>query len=251
VRRDAAGNYVDGGWYANPDNRDPATTAPLIGFAGDELRERLVEFPRLTAAFCQVDDEPHAENAVSLDSDGNWQVDYKLQGEDGLKALDSLRKVSRVLFAAGFERLYIPWRRTIERGATDAETEANIDRAVAEITSAPSDLSVSGAHLLSTARWGDSASTSVCGPDGQAHELPGLYVAGGAAVPTGAGTDPSFTIMSYSLLLAQRLLKQRGKDLVKLRWKRSRMNHTSIVGGPKGALGYDGEQRRLAAGKEL
>jgi hypothetical protein len=57
--------------------------------------------------------------------------------------------------------------------------------------------------------------------------------------------------MNFSLLLAQRLLKQRGKDLVKLRWKRSRMNHTSIVGGPKSALGYDGEQRRLAAGKEL
>ena len=70
-------------------------------------------------------------------------------------------------------------------------------------------------------------------------------------MPTGAGTDPSFTIMSFSLVLARGLLKQRGKDLVKLRWKRSRMNHTSIVGGPKGALGYDGEQRRLVAGKEL
>ncbi|MDX6640818.1 MAG: hypothetical protein QOF12_1829 [Solirubrobacteraceae bacterium] len=251
TRRDAAGNYVDGGWYANPDNRDPATTAPLIGFAGDELRERLAEFPRLTAAFCQIDDDPHASNAVTLDSDGNWQVDYELQGEDGLKSLDSLRKVSRVLFAAGFERLYIPWRRTIERGPTDAATDANIDRAVAEVTSAPSDLSVSGAHLLSTARWGDSAATSVCGPDGQAHEMPGLYVAGGAAVPTGASTDPSFTIMSFSLVLARELLKPHGKDLVELRWKRSRMNHTSIVGGAKGALGYDSEQRRLAAGKEL
>jgi choline dehydrogenase-like flavoprotein len=248
VRRDAAGNYLDGGWYANPDNRDPATTAPLIGFAGDELRERLVEFPRLTAAFIEVDDDPHAENVVSLDSDRNWQVDYQMRGEDGLKALDALRKTCRVLFAGGFERLYIPWRRTIERGATDAATEANIDRAVDEITSRPSDLSLSGAHLLSTARWGAGPSTSVCGPDGQAHEMSGLYVAGGAAVPTGAMTDPSFTIMCFSLVLARELLKPHGKDLVRLRWKRSRMNHTSIVGGPSGALGYDGEQRRLAAG---
>jgi choline dehydrogenase-like flavoprotein len=251
VRRDTRGNYVDGGWYANPDNRDPATTAPLIGFAGDELRERLVEFPRLAASFSQVDDEPHAENVVSLDANGDWQVDYQLRGEDGLKALDSLRKVSRVFFAAGFERLYVPWRRTIERGATAAASEANIDRAIDAITSRPSDLAISGAHLLSTARWGASASSSVCGPDGQAHELPGLYVAGGAAVPTGAGTDPSFTIMSFSLVLARGLLQQRGRDLVELRWKRSRMNHTSIVGGPPGALGYDGEQRRLAAGEEL
>jgi choline dehydrogenase-like flavoprotein len=251
VRRDAHGNYVDGGWYANPDNRDPATTAPLIGFAGKELRERLAEFPRLGAAFCVLDDEPHAENVVSLDANGDWQVDYQLRGEDGLKARDALRKVSRVMFAAGFERLYVPWRRTIERGATDARSEANVDRAIDAITSRPSDLSVSGAHLLSTARWGADASNSVCGPDGQAHELPGLYVAGGAAVPTGAGTDPSITIMGFSLVLARHLLRQRGKDLVKLRWKRSRMNHTSIVGGPKGALGYDSEQRRLAAGSEL
>src|SRR5258708_18525626 len=137
----------------------------------------------------------------------------------------------------------------MEGGTAGAATEGNIDRAVAEITSRPSDLSSSGAHLLSTARWGDSASTSVCGPDGQAHEMPGLYVAGGAAVPTGASTDPSFTIMCFSLVLARELLKPHGKDLVKLRWKRSRMNHTSIVGGPNGALRYDGAGRRLATGK--
>jgi choline dehydrogenase-like flavoprotein len=251
VRRDAGGRYLDGGWYASPDNRDPATTAPLIGFAGEELRTRLVEVPRLAAASSQVDDEPHSENVVSLDSGGDWQVDYRLRGEDGLKTLDSLRKICRIMFAAGFERLYVPWRRTIERGATDAETDANIDRAIDAITSQPSDLSITGAHLLSTARWGASASNSVCGPDGQAHELSGLYVAGGAAVPTGAGTDPSITVMSFSLVLARNLLRQRGKDLVGLRWKRSRKNHTSIVGGPKGALGYDGEQRRVMAGKEL
>ena len=119
------------------------------------------------------------------------------------------------------------------------------------MSSGPGDLSIAGAHLLSTARWGANASNSVCGPDGQAHELPGLYVAGGAAVPTGAGTDPSITIMTFSLLLARELLRAHGKDLVKLRWKRSRTNHTSIVAGPKGALGYDGEQRALMAGRIL
>jgi choline dehydrogenase-like flavoprotein len=251
VRRDARGRYIDGGWYANPDNRDPSTTAPLVGFAGDELRARMLEFPRLTAAFTQVDDEPHPENAVTLDGNRDWQVDYQLRGEDGLKAHDSLRKVSRILFAAGFERLYVPWRRTIEPGPTFARTEANIDETIDAITSSPSDLSISGAHLTSTARWGASASNSVCGPDGQAHELSGLYVAGGAAVPTGAGTDPSITIMAFSLLLARSLLRSHGKDLVKLRWKRSRANHTSIVRGPKGAIGYDGEQRALIAGRIL
>jgi hypothetical protein len=68
VRRDAGGNYVDGGWYASPDNREPA---------GEQLRERLVEFPRLAATSSQVDDEPHAENVVSLDGNGDWQVDYQ------------------------------------------------------------------------------------------------------------------------------------------------------------------------------
>jgi choline dehydrogenase-like flavoprotein len=119
------------------------------------------------------------------------------------------------------------------------------------ISSSPADLSIAGAHLMSTARWGASASNSVCGPDGQAHELSGLYVAGGAAAPTGAGTDPSITIMTFSLLLARELLSPHGKNLVKLHWKRSRTNHTSIVRGPKGALGYDGEQRALIAGRIL
>jgi hypothetical protein len=83
VRRDANGGYIDGGWYASPDNRDPATTAPLLGFAGDELRERLLEFPLLAAASSQVDDEPHAENVVSLDSNGDWQVDYNCAARTG------------------------------------------------------------------------------------------------------------------------------------------------------------------------
>lgn len=246
VQRDAAGRYDSGGWHAIPDARDVSTTAALQGVAGDELRARLASFPQLLSSFSSIDDDNHPENQVTLDGNGDWQADYRLRGDEPAKARDYLRKVSRILLAAGVERVWIPWGdRTIEAGATFAETERRIDAVVDKVGTEPGDLAMAGAHLLSTARIGDNAKNAAFGPDHQAHELPGLYVAGGAAVPTSVGRDPSITIITLSTLLARRLLQARGKDLVPLRWKRTRLNHTQIVGGPPAALGYDPEQRRL------
>ena len=252
VRRDDAGRYLDGGWKAVPDARDLSTTAAVSGVAGDELRGRLVDFKRLVSAFSSLDDDNHPENAVTLDSNGDWQADYSLRGDDGAKALDYLRKVARIYFAAGCQRVWMPWgNRVIEAGPTFAETEARIDALVDTITpSGAGNLMMAGAHLLSSARMGQDPANSVCGPDHQAHELSGLYIAGGASVPTSVGRDPSITIITLSTLLARQLLRSRGKDLVGLSWKRTRKNHTQIVGGPPAALGYDPEQRAVAAGRE-
>jgi hypothetical protein len=252
VRRDSTGAYLDGGWHAIPDLRDTATAAALLGFKGDELRARMLEFPRLASAFSSIDDENHVENKVTLDDNGDWQVDYRLRGDDPAKARDYLRKICRIYLAAGFEEIFIPTTgRTIQRAGTYPETAGRIDDVVDTIAAEPSDLTISGAHLLCTARRSATPGNGVCDPHGETYELPGLYVAGSAALPTSVGVDPSITMITISTLLARQLLAARGKQLVELGWRRTRKNHAQIVSGPPAALGYDVEQRRLASGQEV
>ena len=51
--------------------------------------------------------------------------------------------------------------------------------------------------------------TSVVGPDGQAHDLPGLYVVDSSVVPTSVAVNPQITIMALATALGQRMVERR------------------------------------------
>jgi choline dehydrogenase-like flavoprotein len=59
-----------------------------------------------------------------------------------------------------------------------------------------------GSHLLGTAPLGADPSDSFAGPTGEAHRVPGLYVADGAAIPGSISVDPSLTIMAVARHIA-------------------------------------------------
>jgi len=52
---------------------------------------------------------------------------------------------------------------------------------------------------------GSRARDSVVDPDGQAHELPGLYVADASILPTSLGANPMLTIMACARHIARGL----------------------------------------------
>lgn len=54
------------------------------------------------------------------------------------------------------------------------------------------------AHPLGGAVVSDSAETGVCDPQGQVHNLPGLFVADGSLMPTALATNPSYTITALA-----------------------------------------------------
>ena len=49
------------------------------------------------------------------------------------------------------------------------------------------------------------AEDSVVGPDNQAHEVPGLYVADGSVMPTGGSVNPTNTIQAIALRAADQI----------------------------------------------
>ncbi|MCK2219178.1 GMC family oxidoreductase [Actinomadura sp. ATCC 31491] len=64
-------------------------------------------------------------------------------------------------------------------------------------------------HPLGGAPIGRTRSEGVCGPYGEAFDLPGLYVADGAAMPGPVGPNPSLTIAALADRMCTRLLESR------------------------------------------
>jgi choline dehydrogenase-like flavoprotein len=63
-------------------------------------------------------------------------------------------------------------------------------------------------HLFGTAKMGRDPSSSVVGPDCQAHELPGLYVTDSSVFPTNLGVNPQHTICAMSWVAAARVAER-------------------------------------------
>jgi choline dehydrogenase-like flavoprotein len=68
-------------------------------------------------------------------------------------------------------------------------------------------------HMMGTARMGDDPRCSVTSADGQSHDVPNLYVAGGALFPTGSCVNPTLTILALAWRTAEHIARRFGKTL--------------------------------------
>lgn len=71
-----------------------------------------------------------------------------------------------------------------------------------------------GWHLLGTARMGTDPATSVVDPWGRAHDVGNLYVVDGSVFVTAGGVNPTNTISSLALRIADRLVERRADQRV-------------------------------------
>ncbi|HET9610068.1 MAG TPA: GMC oxidoreductase [Acidimicrobiales bacterium] len=60
-------------------------------------------------------------------------------------------------------------------------------------------------HHAGTTRMGRDPATSVTGPDGQVHEVPGLFLAGASLFPTSGYANPVFTIAAIAVHVADQV----------------------------------------------
>jgi hypothetical protein len=67
------------------------------------------------------------------------------------------------------------------------------------------DFEVSAYHPLGTCRMGTDPRRSCVGPDGEAHDVEGLFVADGSVIPSSLGVNPQMTIMALALRSAEAL----------------------------------------------
>jgi choline dehydrogenase-like flavoprotein len=84
----------------------------------------------------------------------------------------------------------------------------SMEAAGAVSTSVMPQMRESGWHLLGTARLGDDREQSVLNQYGQAHDVPNLFVWDLSAFPTGAGANPTATLMAVAHRQATQLIKE-------------------------------------------
>jgi choline dehydrogenase-like flavoprotein len=67
---------------------------------------------------------------------------------------------------------------------------------------APRDAIPASQHIMGTLRFGTSAATSVCDPNGKFWDIGNLYASDGSLFPTSSGFNPTMTIVTVALRVA-------------------------------------------------
>lgn len=149
-----------------------------IGSAGAMLRDRNV-------------------GRVRLGSNGRADIHYELADEDRRTAIESLKWLVRIHFAAGATEV-LPGRKGVDfkRNEKDALEVLTADMKATDF------LQMYGSHPMSTCRMSANPSDGVVAPDGSVHGTRGLYVMDGSIFPSALGVNPQMTIMGMAMHLA-------------------------------------------------
>jgi choline dehydrogenase-like flavoprotein len=167
--------------------------APQIGPRLVELAE---SFDRIASFGFMVEDTSRGTVREAL---GQPVITYVLGEGDIARIKRAVDILAQVFLAAGAKRVITP-----VNGFEDVTTAAELDR-LRRTRIRASDLELSAYHPLGTARMGMRPSTSVVGPDHQAHDVDKLYVVDGSAVPSSLGVNPQVTIMALATRAAEKI----------------------------------------------
>lgn len=127
---------------------------------------------------------------------GQLRVAYGLTREDAAQLAFGIARAAEMHFAAGAAEVYpqVAGMGTLRPGD---------ERALDGRAPRPAELRLEAFHPMGTARMGTEASSSVVAPSGEAHELPGLFVADASVLPTALGANPMLTIMAVARRIAR------------------------------------------------
>ncbi len=151
---------------------------------GPEAVRRINEYHRSLSVVVCTDDETHAGNLVALADD--WAPDehgpvpkvaYHPTGTSVGRQTWLARKAAEILRAAGAREIH----------------RTNIQPALLT-------------HIMGTMRLGSDPATSVADPNGQAHEVQGLFIGDSSALPNGlGGPNPTLTAQALAARTADRI----------------------------------------------
>lgn len=203
LRTDGRGRYVRGGYTMLCNHQSPGVTAATLSDIGAAHRERMGGYRRLGSLMSVIDESNPGR--VWIDEDGHRRAWHRVRGIDAHKAIDFLKNASRILLAAGAREVWIP-----DVWGTVVRDEREVEREIGLRSVMPNAQFAAGSHFLGTAPIGSDPEDSFADQHGEAHRVPGLYIADGAAVPGSVSKDPSLTIMAVARRIAQGMHEREG-----------------------------------------
>lgn len=164
---------------------------------GPRLMEVMESFDRMAAFGFMIEDV--SRGRVRRGPGGRPFITYVVGDEDVARLKRGVELLCRVFLAAGARRV-LP----LVHGFDELRSSSDLEQLSAARLRAR-DFDLSAYHPLGTARMGADPRRSVVGADHQLHDLPGLYVVDGSAVPSSLAVNPQLTIMALATRAAELL----------------------------------------------
>jgi choline dehydrogenase-like flavoprotein len=192
------GRSAGSGYLLVPSFAHPVTAASMLPGYGGEHRELMTLYPRLGAIAVLLHDHTHGR--LELEGTGPPSVSYRLGGSDENQLLDAMEKASEISFAAGAEKVFLPYNDVVtigKRGAYQAIRERGVR------ANDPLFLSY---QPQGTLRMGSDARHSVVDAHAQAHAVRNLFVCDASVFPTSVAVPAQLTVMALATRTAQHII---------------------------------------------
>jgi hypothetical protein len=170
-------------------------TAVAVPWVGKKFMELLADYRHVATFGFMIEDM--SRGRVRMGPTGSPLITYDLNPDDTARMKRGIGILSELFFAAGARRV-LP----MVAGLEELEDARDLMK-LRSMDVRPGDFEITAYHPLGTCRIGKDPRTSVLGPDHQSHELAGLYVTDGSALPSPLGVNPQMTIMAMALRAAE------------------------------------------------
>ncbi|MRG95946.1 GMC family oxidoreductase [Polyangium spumosum] len=171
-----------------------------VPWSGPRYVELMEKYPYLATFGFMIQD--HSRGEVRAGPGGRPLPLYRMNGRDTRLLQRGVEILCEVFQAAGARRV-LPF----VAGHDEVSSKQALDR-LRSSRIQPGDIEVTAYHPLGTCRIGTNPARSCLGPDHEAHDVAGLYVCDGSAIPSSLGVNPQMTIMAMALRAAE-ILHQR------------------------------------------
>ena len=180
----------------------PDLGAATLPFFGKRLVDVIERYDRFACFGFMVEDS--SRGRVRAGPGGRPLITYVLGDEDVAKLKRGVELLARCYFAAGAKAVF-PFVAGFDEITSERDLEA-FRRARVHAR----DFDVTAYHPLGTCRMGTDPRRSVLSMDHEVHDLPGLFVTDGSAVPSSLGVNPQVTIMALATRAAERIAARLG-----------------------------------------
>ena len=197
-----AGNIEDpkeGSYLIEAGSMDPMSiTTASGGGIGLEYTDFIQENKKLLTSVTLIHD--HNVGRVYMEN-GRKRIDYDLDDRDFPSLQEVLRATSKIYFAAGAKRVFLPTtRRTV------IESADQVDSVINSLENGKHRYKLVSYHPQGTMRMGKDPKKSVVGPDGRMHDLDNVYVIDASLFPTTLLVNPQETVYAMASYLSDQML---------------------------------------------
>jgi choline dehydrogenase-like flavoprotein len=179
-----------------PSFAHPVGTASITPGFGPALMTRMRSYPRYGVLSAVLHDE--TEGKVYL-KNGRPKMRYAPNAADRAQLELGSREAARILFAAGAREVMVPAAPEIALRSERDLSQIDARRFV------PNDVKLTAVHPMGTMRMGADPTKTVVTPEGEHHQVRGLYAVDGSLFPTSIGGPPQISIYTFGMYVARRV----------------------------------------------